>query len=124
VYEICCLSKYNFGIFGNIVVRPETADLYKARLKNMLSTKCPKFQLSVQRLKIRYGDKCRVLMMQSAPDDANTLINAMKELIKEKTIKFCTWRLYTGLWDEQKQTIIDSQNNYSSNYRSLISKFL
>jgi hypothetical protein len=82
----------------------------------MLPNNCPKFQLSVQRLRIKYGDKCRVLMMQSAPDDSNTLIIAMKELIKEKQIKFCTWRLYTGLSDEQKQTIIDSQNN---NYRSI-----
>jgi hypothetical protein len=117
--DLNCIIPAKIGFFENITVRGETIDLYTARLQDLLPPNMPKFQLLIQRLWLNMNEKCKVLMLLCAPEDANLFINEMKLLITNNMVDFFMWKQFKSLLDDQKQTVIDSQYNYNANYRSL-----
>jgi hypothetical protein len=123
--DLNCIVPVKIGSCENIVAQAETGPLYAARLKDQLPSSMPAFQLSIQRLRINMGDRCKVLMMTCAPDNVNIFITEMKQLISRKLINFFMWQQYANLLDDQIQTIIDLQDSFTSSFRGLtISGFI
>jgi hypothetical protein len=117
INNLDCILPVPVGFFENLIARNETIDLYAKRLFDILPKGAPHFQLNVQSIKARH-DRTRVLLLSCKPNDVIIMQEIMKSLHKENRVEFLTWKLWTNMVDEKKQTIILSQNKYTGECRS------
>jgi hypothetical protein len=110
----------NVGFLEATIPRNETLDLHTQRLKKKLPTDVPKFQLCISSLYVRTGLRCRVIVMRADPENVERLQEEMNKLNETKSVAFFHWGEYLSLTTEQREDIINHQNKWNANIRSLL----
>jgi hypothetical protein len=108
------------GFLQDIIPRYETVHLHQERVEKMLSKGCPKFQLSIQTLYGRSGERCRVVMINSDKRNVQELKEIFADLHKEECLKFYPWIDFLVLPMELKELAIKKQNIFTNSYRSVL----
>jgi hypothetical protein len=109
----------NVGFLLDIIPRPETIQLHKDRIKQLLPTNAPRFNMSVQTIHGPDNSNARVFMVKCDKMHLTTLTRMFRD-IDENHIKFFPWNSYAILQAGQKLTIINRQLSYANSYRSLL----
>ena len=110
----------NVGFFETTIPRNETIELHTKRLLKKLPKNSPKFQLSISSLYVRSGSRCRIIMMRADSENVTTLQEEMRKLNDKKTLAFFHWGEFLSLTQEQRESIINHQNKWNKNIRSLL----
>jgi hypothetical protein len=110
----------NVGFLETTIPRNETLELHTKRLLKKLPADVPKFQLCVSSLYIRTGNRCRIIVMRADPENIPRLQEEMNKLNSNNTVPFFHWGEYLSLTMEQKENVINHQNKWNANVRSLL----
>jgi hypothetical protein len=109
----------NIGFLLDIIARPETIQLHKDRIKQLLPSNAPRFNMSVQTIHGPDNSNARIFMLKCDKLHLSSLTRMFRE-IDETHIKFFPWNSYAILQAGQKLTIINRQLSYANSYRSLL----
>jgi hypothetical protein len=70
----------NVGFLENIIARPETANLYIAKVEKLLPIGSPKFTITVQALHGPNKTLCRVFMIKCNKKNLSTLVKLLIQI--------------------------------------------
>lgn len=119
-YPLRAATPMNVGFLYNIIPRDDTLKIQCGRLRNMLPEGCPDFHLVKQPL---YMGKTKTMVLVMKADEPNIpllaqLMNAVNK--KRADIEYYPWDSYLALNRLQRLTIINSQNKFTSSFRTLM----
>jgi hypothetical protein len=107
------------GFLLDIIARPETIQLHKDRIKQLLPENAPRFNLSIQTIHGPENANARVFMIKCDKVHLSTLTR-MFCAVDENYIKFFPWNSYAIQQEGQKLTIIKRQLQYTNSFRNLL----
>jgi hypothetical protein len=113
------VSPEHVGYLEKITGRHDTLAAHTARLREMLPTDFPTFQLNIHSLKV-YEGRCKVFMVNCDKNNLEVIRNKMVEMHKQEKIRFMSWREFAGMPDTIRKVAIRKEIYYAKQYESLI----
>jgi hypothetical protein len=109
----------NAGFLVNVIARPETMSIYKARINQLLPDRSPRFNLSVQALHGPNQKTCRVFMIKCDKKNVVEIVKVLNKIV-HPCINFFSFQSFLNMTPGKKLTVVLDQYNWSTNYRSLL----
>jgi hypothetical protein len=108
------------GFFTEAKPRHDLTDLFQARLRENTPTTIPPYQLTTTTL-YAGGAKTRVYIAETAEENVDMVRTLFTSVdLMHNSISFYPWNEYTALNKERKLTIINAQNEFVTNFSSLV----
>jgi hypothetical protein len=111
----------NIGFLEDMIARPDTVELHKNRIIELLPKGSPRFAMSVQTLHGPDNKSTRVFMLKCDKKHLAELTRLLLDLPNSQ-VKLFPWNSFSCLSPGQKLTIVNEQIHYATIYRSLILK--
>jgi hypothetical protein len=118
--DLDTVDPVHLGFMEDIIPRYETLHLHHQRLSALLPKDTPKFQLNLQSLYGRSGERCRVVMINCDKDNIQKLKDNFQELHDTDMLRFYPWKEFIGLPNNLKSVAIKRQNNFVNSFRSVL----
>jgi hypothetical protein len=113
------VSPEHVGYLEQVAGRHETIASHTARIKELLPTDFPQFQLNVQSIKITEG-RAKVFMINCDKVNLNMVREAMCRLHREQKIRFMSWREFSGMDELLRKVAVRKEILYNKEYDSLL----
>jgi hypothetical protein len=120
INELDDINPYKVGFLENLIPRMETLNMHTHRLRSMMPSDAPKFQLQLGPLWGGNGEKTRVVLIQSDEKNRDILKQMLEEMHAAKLVSFFPWTCFMSCKPEQKSTVVKRINTRRANYRSLL----
>jgi hypothetical protein len=108
------------GFFEDIVPDPDNIKMHTIRLRKHLPAKHPRFQLFVKSLFDSKQRSTKIVVLKCDQCDFDTIHELFVELDKKDTIKFFSWKEFTSLPSELRDTAFQKQLLFNKTYRSVV----
>jgi hypothetical protein len=115
-----CIVPHNVGFLEEVTSSRDTIQLHEARLRRLLPTTAPKFQVNLYRA---YGTDNRttfLVMVQSKAEDVETLTLQIQAINEIHMIVFFPWEEFIKITNDKKQTIITDYRQWNYMYKSIV----
>lgn len=108
------------GYLTHHMVRPNIVSTYEQRLKQMMSPTCPPFMLQSKTIIGNYATTT-VWNVLAEADQIDKVIKEFKAALNTKTLRlFISWKEQNAIMPDQQLKIVQLQNTFLTDYRSLI----
>jgi hypothetical protein len=108
------------GFFTHMIARDDQTKMYEHRIQSETTDECPPFLLQTSHIKIGNAT-AKVWKIYANISDIATVTKEIKDAYNTPQLRvFYTWQEYNSLCASQKLTIIQTQNKFHSEYRSLL----
>jgi hypothetical protein len=108
------------GFLEHVLPRYDTLEMHTNRLKKLLPPVHPKFQLHIQSLFAKTGEKTRIIMIKTDDKNVDELRRQLNQLQKMNKILFFPMNEYQSCLPGQKVAIVKRINTWSGAFRSLL----
>jgi hypothetical protein len=114
------LKPQQIGFFTHYIVRADKTSMYEERISSSISDNCPPFFLQTKHLHASQA-KTRVWNVYGDPAHVDIIIEKLKAAYNTGTFRqFFPWREYNSLQQAQQLTIIQMNNQFNTDFRSLM----
>lgn len=117
---LTCMKPQQAGLLTHITVRSEITEVYEQRLQRLVSIACPRFMLQPRVLETNYA-KTTIWNVMTAPDNVSEVTKELKQVLNTPQFRqYISWKEYNSLQSDQQLKVVQTQNTFSTDFRSLI----
>jgi hypothetical protein len=118
--ELDDINPKNLGFLENVIPRHDTIHIHTMRLSKLLPPGSPKFQLNIQTLYAKSGERARAVMIKCDDKHYDILQQELEKLNVNKQINYFPWNEFLLLSQGQRLTVVARINVWRVKYRSLL----
>lgn len=115
-----CMKPQQAGLLTHITVCTEIMEVYEQRIHQIVSIACPHFMLQPRVLETNYA-QTTIWNVMTAPKNVNKVRKELKQALNTPTFRqYISWKEYNSLEADQQLKVVQTQNTFSTNFRSLV----